>query len=408
VFDLSQLRCFVTVAEELHFGRAATRLNMTQPPLSRQIQVLEHIIDAPLLERTSRSVRLTPAGRSFLPEARRILKLAESAAQVARRIAMGKTGSLKIGFTAAAVAATALMATVEPGMVVWGFVLGVIGNFAYESALVYYNAYLPDLAPPSHQGRVSGWGFAVGYAGSIAALMLTLAAVVLALFISTLAAIFVTEFAPAAVRRALEPVIRLLAGVPSVVYGLIGILALAPWINEHLISNSRKQSVIYVVQLNGANLATGTIILMVMITPIMVAISTNALASVPVAWREGSAALGVNRWRTIWRVSLRTARPAIAAATVLATARALGEAVMLAMVSGGSAFAANPLDGVTFLFEPVRPLAAEILQESEGLSIGPLSHTLYAIGAVLLVSAAMLSLAGWAAKQPLKRYGIRA
>jgi DNA-binding transcriptional LysR family regulator len=75
---------------------------MTQPPLSRQIQVLEHIIDAPLLERTSRSVRLTPAGRSFLPEARRILKLAESASQVARRIAMGKTGSLKIGYTAAA------------------------------------------------------------------------------------------------------------------------------------------------------------------------------------------------------------------------------------------------------------------------------------------------------------------
>ena len=102
MFDLSQLRCFVTVAEELHFGRAAARLNMTQPPLCRQIQVLEHIIDAPLLERTSRSVRLTPAGRSFLPEARRILKLAESAAQVARRIALGKTGSLKIGFTAAA------------------------------------------------------------------------------------------------------------------------------------------------------------------------------------------------------------------------------------------------------------------------------------------------------------------
>src|SRR3954451_22647527 len=98
MFDLNQLRCFVTVAEELHFGRAAARLNMTQPPLSRQIQVLEHIIDAPLLERTS----LTPAGRSFLPEARRILKLAESASQVARRIALGKSGSLKIGFTAAA------------------------------------------------------------------------------------------------------------------------------------------------------------------------------------------------------------------------------------------------------------------------------------------------------------------
>ena len=103
MFDLSQLRCFVTVAEELHFGKATARLNMTQPLLSRQIQVLERITDAPLLERASPSVRLTPAGRSFLPEAKRILKLAESTSQVARRVAMGKTGSLKIGCTATAV-----------------------------------------------------------------------------------------------------------------------------------------------------------------------------------------------------------------------------------------------------------------------------------------------------------------
>jgi phosphate transport system permease protein len=239
-------------------------------------------------------------------------------------------------------------------------------------------------------------------------LLTTVAAVALALVVSTLAAIFITEFAPAAVRRVIVPTIRLLAGVPSVIYGLIGILLLAPWINENLISNSRKHSVIYLVQLNGNNLTTATIILMVMIVPIMVAITTNALAAVPVSWREGSAALGVNRWRTIWRVSLRIARPAIAAATVLATARALGEAIMLAMVAGGRAFSANPLDGVTFLYEPVRPLAAEILQESEGLTLGALAHTLYAIGAVLLVSAALLSLAGSAAKQPLKRYGIRA
>ncbi len=79
---------------------------------------------------------------------------------------------LFIGFTALSVAATALMATVEPGMVLWGFLLGVLGNVGYEGALVYYNAYLPDLAPPAWQGRVSGWGFAVGYAGSIAALLI--------------------------------------------------------------------------------------------------------------------------------------------------------------------------------------------------------------------------------------------
>jgi DNA-binding transcriptional LysR family regulator len=101
MFDLTQLRCFVTVADELHFGRAAALLNMTQPPLSRQVQALEHFVQAKLLERTSRSVRLTAAGRSFLPEAKRILKLAESATELARRVALGKEGSLKIGFTAA-------------------------------------------------------------------------------------------------------------------------------------------------------------------------------------------------------------------------------------------------------------------------------------------------------------------
>jgi phosphate transport system permease protein len=241
-----------------------------------------------------------------------------------------------------------------------------------------------------------------------ATIITTLGAVVLALIISTFAAIFLTEFAPPAVRRTLDPVIRLLAGVPSVIYGLIGILAIAPWINEHLLSNSRKQSVIFVVQLNGANVTTGTVILTVMILPIMVAITANALDSVPGSWREGSAALGVNRWRTIRRVSLRTVWPAVAAGTVLATARALGEAVMLAMVSGSTPFASNPLDGLTFLFEPVRPLAATIFQESEGLTIGPLSHTIYAMGAVLLVSAAMLSLAGWAVKQSLGKQGARA
>jgi phosphate transport system permease protein len=237
-------------------------------------------------------------------------------------------------------------------------------------------------------------------------LLTTCLAVLIALVISTLAAIFLTEFAPPAIRRALDPVIRLLAGVPSVIYGLIGILAIAPYIDRHWISGARKASVGYVVQLNGNDVMTATLVLTVMILPIMVAISAGALGAVPVSWREGSVALGVNRWRTIWRVSLRAARPAIVAATVLATARALGEAVMLAMVSGGRGFAPNLLDGITALFEPVRPLAATIFQNSEGLTIPVLAHTIYAIGAVLLVSAAMLSLAGWTAKQRLKRYGI--
>jgi phosphate ABC transporter permease protein PstC len=236
----------------------------------------------------------------------------------------------------------------------------------------------------------------------------TVGAVAIALVVSSLAAVCLVEFANPAMRRTLDPIIRLLAGVPSVVYGLVGILAIAPWIEHHLLTTSRKASVAYVVQLNGANLTTAILILTLMILPIMVAISVDALEAVPVAWREGSAALGVNRWRTVWRVSLRTARPAVMAATVLATARALGEAVMLAMVSGGRGFAANPLDGITFFFEPVRPLAATILQNSEGLTIPALAHTVYALGAVLIVSATMLSLVAWAAKQQMRRYGARA
>jgi DNA-binding transcriptional LysR family regulator len=100
MFELSQLRCFVAAAEELHFGRAAQRLNMTQSPLSRQIQLLERILDVTLLERTSRSVALTPAGRVFLIEARRIVRLAESAQLSARRVAKGDAGKVAIGFTA--------------------------------------------------------------------------------------------------------------------------------------------------------------------------------------------------------------------------------------------------------------------------------------------------------------------
>ncbi len=175
-------------------------------------------------------------------------------------------------------------------------------------------------------------------------------AVICGLALSLLSAIFIVEFAPATVRRVLEPVVRLLAAVPSVIFGLIGILVVVPWVNEHLISQGRKQSVAEVVQLNGAGLLVASAILTVMITPIMVAITVNALAAVPRSWTEGSAALGVNRWRTMWRVSVRAARPAIVAGAVLATARALGEAIMLAMVGGSRAFAPNLLDGLTALY----------------------------------------------------------
>jgi DNA-binding transcriptional LysR family regulator len=101
MLEIDQLRCFVAVGEELHFGRAAERLHMTQPPLSRQIRLLEHQVGTSLLERTSRVVRFTAAGKAFFPEAVRILRLAEEAAATARRVAKGDRGSIAIGFTAA-------------------------------------------------------------------------------------------------------------------------------------------------------------------------------------------------------------------------------------------------------------------------------------------------------------------
>jgi phosphate transport system permease protein len=240
-----------------------------------------------------------------------------------------------------------------------------------------------------------------------ATILTTGLAVIIGLVFAIFAAAFVVEFAPQPVRRVLEPVIRLLAAVPSVIYGLIGILVLVPFVGNDLVSQGRKESVSGVIQLSGTSLIVAVVILTVMITPIMIAIVADALRAVPRGWREGSVALGVNRWRALWTVSLRASRPALIAAAVLATARALGEAIMLSMVSGSVGFAPNPIDGVTFFFEPLRPLAATIVDNAEGLSVKPFGQTIYAFAAVLLVSSFFLSLAGSAAKQPLKKYGVR-
>jgi phosphate ABC transporter permease protein PstC len=238
--------------------------------------------------------------------------------------------------------------------------------------------------------------------------LVTIGAVAIGLGFALLAAIFIIEFAPDRLRALLEPVVRLLAAVPSVIYGLIGILVLVPFVGNHLIGEGRKSSVAYVVQLSGNSMLVAVVILTVMITPIMIALIVDALRAVPPSWTEGAAALGANRWRVIWTISVRAARPAIVSAAVLASARALGEAIMLSMVSGSVGFAPNPLDGTTFIFEPIRPLAATIVDNAEGLSVKPLGQTLYAFAAVLLVSSLFLSLGSWIVKQPMKRYGVRA
>jgi ABC-type phosphate transport system permease subunit len=237
-----------------------------------------------------------------------------------------------------------------------------------------------------------------------ATILITATAVVVSTVFAVLSAMFIVEFAPTGIRRVLEPVVRLLAAVPSVIYGLIGILVIVNFFGNHLITQSAKDSVAGVAALNGFSWGVGALILTVMITPIMIAIVVDALRAVPVGWREGSVSLGVNRWRAMLTVSVRAARPAIVAAAVLATARALGEAIMLSMVTGSVGFQPNPIDGLIFFVEPARPLAATIVDNAEGLSVVPFAQTLYAFAAVLLVSAAFLSFGGWYIRRRLRAY----
>jgi len=239
-------------------------------------------------------------------------------------------------------------------------------------------------------------------------ILITGGAVLISFVASLFVSVFVVEFAPEWIRRILEPVIRLLASVPSVIYGLLGVLILVPFIGNHVITDGNRESVAYIVSLSGYSLLAGILILTLMIAPLMVAVFVDGLRSVPRGWLEGSLGLGINRWRTFWKIGVRTARPALVAGTVLATARALGEVVMLAMVTGGVAFAPNPADGWIFFIEPTRPLAATILQTAEELTSPPMKTTIFAMASILLFSAMMLSIAGWAVKQPMKRYGVRA
>jgi phosphate transport system permease protein len=275
--------------------------------------------------------------------------------------------------------------------------LGPGGNLETEIA----DMQATSVHPPAAAYHLRAWPLVYG------TLLTTAVSVVLALAIALLSSIFIVELAPARLRKIAIPVIRLLASVPSVIYGLIGVLVLVPFVGNDLITTSQKTSVQNVVELTGAGLVVTVAILTVMITPIMVALICEAFVSVPNSWREGAIALGVNPLRAVLAVTVRAARGAIVAAAVLATARALGEAIMISMVSGSRSFAPRPGDGLVFLFEPLRTLASAVVDYHEGVGAPALGSTLYAFALLLLFSAFVLSVAGYLIKLPLRRYQVR-
>ena len=191
----------------------------------------------------------------------------------------------------------------------------------------------------------------------------TAGAIALGVPVGFLTAVYLAKAAPPKVRAALSGAVSLLAGIPSVVYGLVGMMVLVPGIRElfHLP--------------DGASLLAGILVLAVMILPSIVKVSVTALEAVPPEYEDASLALGATREETWFRVSVPAARSGIAAAVVLGVGRALGEAMAVIMVSGNVA-------NMPALFESVRFLTTAVASEMSYAS-GLQRQALFSIALVL-------------------------
>lgn len=188
----------------------------------------------------------------------------------------------------------------------------------------------------------------------IGSILSTFGAAVLGVPFSIGAAILLAEVAPISVREIIRPAIELLAGIPSVVYGLFGMVVLAPAIRTFQIPYN-----------SGFNLLNASIILAVMITPTVTNIAEDAIRAVPHEYKEGSFALGTTHWQTIWFVILPAARSGIIAAVILGIGRALGETMALIMVIGNAIAIPKPLNNnpLTLFLSAARTLTGNIAVE---------------------------------------------
>jgi phosphate transport system permease protein len=206
-------------------------------------------------------------------------------------------------------------------------------------------------------------------------LLVTLGAVALGVPLALAAAIFLAEVAPPAVRSIVRPAVELLAGIPSVVYGLFGLVVLVPLVRKLQVPGN-----------SGFGLLSASIVLAIMILPTVTNISEDAIRSVAREYKEGSLALGATHWQTIVGVILPSARSGIVAAVILGIGRALGETMAMIMVIGNSiivpkALSANPL---TLMLSQARTLTGNIAVEINYAG-GLHANALFATGVILFL-----------------------
>jgi len=212
--------------------------------------------------------------------------------------------------------------------------------------------------------------------------VVTAGALLLGLPLGIACAITLAEMAPPRARTVLKPTIELLAGIPSVVYGFIGMEVLVPFIRENPAFGGAGYSAL-----------AASVILAVMVLPTIVGISIDAIEAVPHSFREGSRALGATQWQTIAGVVLPAARSGIVAGVILGIGRAVGETMAVIMVAGNSVRMPHSL------LDPVRTLTANIALEM-GYASGAHAQALFATGIVLfIISLALNELAGRARRR---------
>ncbi|MDY3906576.1 phosphate ABC transporter permease subunit PstC [Pseudoflavonifractor phocaeensis] len=196
----------------------------------------------------------------------------------------------------------------------------------------------------------------------------TAGAVLVGVPVGVLTALFLAKVAPDAVARVIRTAVELLAGIPSIVYGLVGMIVLVPAIQRAFQLSS------------GACLLAAIVVLAIMILPSIINVAETSLRAVPKEYEEASLALGATHIETIFRVTLPAARSGVATAIVLGVGRAIGEAMAIIMVSG------NVPNMPDSLFTPVRFLTTAIASEMSYASVGSLwQQALYSVGLVLFL-----------------------